>query len=179
MLGVSCNRIVMRQQYGAVWNMEFCPQRAYKPGRITMLNLRGIQRIMHINDSWKDQAKRADSRHSRAHMQPTDSIRYQAYIIVRGSIYARLATPWQSNVSHTTGRIYATFSYILIHGTIYFSVYLNLCLYDLTGSWQKKSSDIFTSKEHNLRDIYYVCLSNSRTAKRLVQSFLRGLRNIG
>ncbi len=77
----------MRQQYEAVWNMEFCPQRAYKPGRITMLNLRVIQRIMHKNDSWKDQAKRADSRRSSAHMLPTDSIRYQAYIIVRGSIY--------------------------------------------------------------------------------------------
>ena len=28
MLGISCNRIVMRQQYEADRNMEFCPQRA-------------------------------------------------------------------------------------------------------------------------------------------------------
>ncbi len=77
----------MRQQYEAVWNMEFCPHRAYNPGRITMLNLRDIQGIMHMNYSWKDQAKTADRTLSSSHRQPTDSIRYQAaYILVRGSI---------------------------------------------------------------------------------------------
>ena len=41
-----------------------------------------------INDSWKDHAKAADRRNSSSHMQPADSARCQAYILVRGTIYA-------------------------------------------------------------------------------------------